>query len=300
MGQLEDMAMFVRIVEAGGIGKAAEQLELAKSAVSRRLNELEKRLCTQLLTRTTRKSSLTDAGALYYERSLNILADVATLNDHASGVKGLVAGTLKMTAPLSFGLMHLTPVINEFSRQNSHVNFQIDFSDHQKDLIEEAYELAIRIGDLKDSSFQARRITAVRHVICASPEYLQQMGEPGELADLGGHRFLQYGMASQNLMQLTDSNGRQHSLQIKTKMKANNGDFLKQMAICGHGIVYLPTFLVYQEIARGELVPILSQYRLPVLHAHAVYPKNRFLSQRCRLLIDFIAEYFGDEPYWDQ
>jgi DNA-binding transcriptional LysR family regulator len=300
MGQLEDMAMFVRIVEAGGIGKAAEQLELAKSAVSRRLNALEKRLCTQLLTRTTRKSSLTDAGALYYERSLNILADVAALNDQASGAKVSVAGTLKMTAPLSFGLLHLAPVIDEFARDNTHLDFQIDFSDQHKDLVEEGYELAIRIGELEDSSFQAKRITPVRHVLCASPDYLQEMGEPEELVDLDNHRLLQYGMASHSAIQLTDHSGKQHQLQIKTRMKANNGDFLKQMALCGHGIVYAPTFLCYQEIAAGELVPILGQYQLPVMHAYAVYPKNRFLSQRCRLLIDFIAEYFGDEPYWDQ
>ena len=300
MGQLEDMAMFVRIVEAGGIGKAAGQLELAKSAVSRRLNELEKRLCTQLLARTTRRSSLTDAGALYYERALNILADVATLNDEASGAKVSVAGTLRMTAPLSFGLMHLAPVIDEFATRHSAVNFQIDFSDQHKDLVEEGYELAIRIGELKDSSFQAKRITPVRHVLCASPDYLQRMGQPEVLADLNKHRLLQYGMASHSTIELTGPGGKQHQLQIKPRMKANNGDFLVQMALCGHGIVYTPTFLCYRELAAGELLPILGQYQLPVIHAYAVYPKNRFLSRRCRVLIDFIADYFGDEPYWDQ
>jgi DNA-binding transcriptional LysR family regulator len=300
MGQLEDMAMFVRIVEAGGIGKAAEQLNLAKSAVSRRLVELETRLETRLLIRTTRKSSLTDAGNTYYQQSLKIIDDVSAMNTQTSCVDARLDGTLKLAVPLSFGIMHLTPAIDEFARAHPDLTIQIDFADRHIDLVEEGYELAIRIADLKDSSLQAKRITPIRHVTCASPAYLKEMGEPKTLADLSSHQFLQYGMASHAILNMTDPKGKQHKIQIKASMKANNGDFLKDMAINGHGLTCLPTFLVYKAIAMGELVPILTDYQLPVTNAYAVYPQNRFLSQRARVLIDFMTARFGDKPYWDQ
>jgi DNA-binding transcriptional LysR family regulator len=300
MGQLEDMAMFVRIVDAGSITKAAEQVDIAKSAVSRRLNDLETRLGSQLLSRTTRKSNLTEAGEQYYQRANNILSEVDALNEQTSGVKACIEGTLKMTAPLSFGLMHLSEVIHEYANEHANLTFQLDFSDRHIDLVEEGYELAIRIGELQDSSFQAKRLTLIRHVLCASPEYLSKMGTPQEPGELEGHAFLQYGLGKHSNLELTDAQGHKHKILINSKMKANNGDFLLDMAVKGHGITYLPTFIAYQTLNRGELVPLLQQYQLPTFNAYAVYPKNRFLSQRCRFLIDFIAERFGDDPYWDQ
>jgi DNA-binding transcriptional LysR family regulator len=294
------MAMFVRIVEAGSITKASEQLTIAKSAVSRRLNDLEKRLATQLLNRTTRKSNLTDAGTEYYLRAKNILEEVDKINEQTSGKKACIDGTLKITAPLSFGLMHLNEVIDEYASEHPRLSFQIDFSDRHIDLIEEGYELAIRIGELEDSSFQAKRITPIKHVLCASPDYLNKFGTPEKPSDLSKHTFLQYGMLSNESVQLTDKQGKQQRVEIHSRMKANNGDFLKDMALKGHGITYLPSFLTYHELARGELMPLLTDFQLPLMHAYAVYPKNRFLSQRCRLLIDFIAKRFGDNPYWDQ
>ena len=300
MGQLEDMAMFVRIVNAGSITKAASQLNIAKSAVSRRLNDLEARLSSQLLSRTTRKSNLTEAGQQYYQRSKNILDEVQALNEQTSGIKACIEGTLKITAPLSFGLMHLSEVINDFANMHTSLTFQLDFTDRQVDLVEEGYELAIRIGELQDSSFQARRLTSVRHVLCASPEYLSKMGTPENADELEKHVFLQYSLRRSNSLVLINDRGEKYSQPIHPKISANNGDFLLNMAIKGHGIVYLPTFLAYQKLNCGDLVPLLQQYQLPVLNAYAVYPKNRFLSQRCRFLINFIAEFFGDEPYWDK
>ncbi|MFT7558976.1 MAG: DNA-binding transcriptional LysR family regulator [Flavobacteriales bacterium] len=300
MGQLEDMAMFVRIVDAGGISKAAVQLNIAKSAVSRRLNELEKRLCVQLLSRTTRKSSLTEAGAMYYQRALNVIDEVSTLNEQTSGVKSCLEGTLKITAPLSFGLLHLSSLIDEYAKEHNKLNLQLDFSDRHIDLVEEGYELAIRIGTLQDSSLQAKRLTPIRHVLCASPEYLRQHGRPKNPSEITDHDFLQYGLGEQSTLQLTDAHGVKHSISIQSKMRANNGDFLLDMAKKGHGIAFLPKFIVYKDLANGELEPLLKEYQLPEFTAYAVYPKNRFLSQRCRLLIDYIAERFGDNPYWDQ
>lgn len=300
MGQLEDMAMFVRIVEAGSITKAAEQLNIAKSAVSRRLKELETRLGSQLISRTTRQSNLTQAGEQYYQKVHHILSEVDALNEETSGTPTRIEGTLKMTAPLSFGLMHLNDVIDEYANQNPALKFELDFSDRHTDLIEEGFELAIRIRELQDSSYQAKRLALIRYALCASPEYLQRMGTPKTFDDLSEHEFLQYGMSKSSTIELIDEQGKKHQVAINGKIKANNGDFLREMAVKGQGIAFLPTFITYQALISGELVPILQQYQLPTLNAYAVYPKNRFLSQRCRYLIDFIAERFGDNPYWDK
>ncbi|WDD97234.1 LysR family transcriptional regulator [Thalassomonas actiniarum] len=300
MGQLEQMAIFVRIVEAGGIGKAAEQLDLAKSAVSRRLVELETRLDTRLLIRTTRKSKLTDAGQVFYQRAVKILDDVAQMNNETSCVDATLNGTLRMAVPLSFGLMHLTSAIDEFCERHPDLTIEIDFADRQIDLVEEGYELAIRIADLKDSSLQAKRITPVRHVLCASPDYLDARGTPETITDLKQHQFLQYGKASHAKLHITDPKGKTVHFPLTAKMKANNGDFLRDMAIAGHGITYLPTFIAWQAVLTGELVPLLCDHKLPVANVYAVYPQTRFLSQRARVLIDFMAERFGDNPYWDQ
>lgn len=300
MGQLEDMAMFVRIVEAGSITKAADQLNIAKSAVSRRLKELESRLGAQLISRTTRQSNLTQAGEHYYQQACSILNEVDALNEQTSGAPTQVEGTLKMTAPLSFGLMHLNDVIDEYADRHPDLKFELDFSDRHTDLIEEGFELAIRIRELQDSSYQAKRLALIRYALCASPQYLEEMGVPETFDDLKNHEFLQYGMNKNSTITVIDEQGKKHQLTLNAKIKANNGDFLREMAVKGHGIAFLPTFITYKTLASGELVPILQQYQLPTLSAYAVYPKNRFLSQRCRYLIDFIAERFGDDPYWDK
>jgi DNA-binding transcriptional LysR family regulator len=291
--------MFVRIVEAGSITKAAEQLDIAKSAVSRRLKDLESRLGNQLISRTTRQSNLTEAGEHYYRQANNILSEVDALNEQTSGTPTRIEGTLKMTAPLSFGLMHLNDVIDEYANQHPNLSFDLDFSDRHVDLIEEGYELAIRIRELQDSSYQAKRLALIRYALCASPEYLRKMGTPETLEDLAEHEFLQYGLSKTSNLELTDEQGKRHNYTINAKIKATNGEFLVDLAVKDHGIIFIPTFIAYQKLAKGELIPILKQYQLPTLSAYAVYPKNRFLSQRCRYLIDFIAERFGDDPYWD-
>lgn len=300
MGQLEDMAMFTRIVDAGGISKAAEQLNIAKSAVSRRLSDLERRLGTQLLVRSTRTSKLTEAGMAYYKRTQNILDEVSELNEQASGNKAKVEGILKISSPLSFGLMHLSPLIDEYARTYEDLRFQVDLTDRHIDLIEEGYELAIRIGNLPDSSYQAKKITPIKHLLCASPDYLDKFGTPKTPAELPKHTFLQYGLLNDTKIQLTDHKGDHHTVPIRSKITANNGDFLKQMALQGHGITYAPTFMIYQELAEGKLISLLNEYQVPSMNAYAVYPKNRFLPERCRRFIDFLSEKFGESPYWDK
>ena len=299
MGQLEDMALFVRIVETGGIGKAADQLNLAKSAVSRRLGELENRLSTQLITRTTRKLSLTDAGMTYYDHALRILDDVSTMNAQASGSRSSLEGKLKITIPLSFGLLHLTPLLDAFSSLHPELGLNIDFSDRQTDLVEEGYEMAIRISDLKSTTLRARPISAIQHIVCASPSYLKAHSTPTEPAQLDQHDFLQYGLSGRTKLEFLDKAGKRQIVALEGKMKSNNGDFLRDMAINGKGITYLPTFLTHRAVASGKLIPILNDYQKPSLNVYAVYPQTRFLSRNCRALIDFLVDRFQEKPYWD-
>lgn len=300
MGQLEDMRMFNRVVEAGSISRAAEQMDVAKSAISRRLSRLETRLGVSLLNRTTRSSSLTDAGRAYYEEAAKILTDVAELDSVIGDANCELSGSLRLAAPLSFGVDHLTPAIDEFAKLHADLNIEIDFSDRQIDLVEEGFDIAFRIATLKDSNLMARYITPIKLIFCASPGYLHQHGEPRSVQELKNHQFLRYNISDSNSFRIVDEQGKEHLLKLTGKISANNGGFLRDMAIAGHGILTTPTFISWQAIASGDLVPILRDYQLPSPNAYAVYPKTRYLSRRARVLIDFLVERFGDNPYWDQ
>lgn len=300
MSQLEDMQNFVRVVDAGSISRAAEQLGLAKSGVSRRLAELEKRLGVRLMNRTTRRSSLTEAGQAYYEGAVQLISDVAELTALVSDTESALEGTLRLAAPLSFGLCHLAPAIDEFVRAHPGLDFNIDFSDRHIDLVEQGVDLAIRIAELDDSSLQARRICPIRLLLCASPAYLEQHGVPQSPADLSSHQLLQYDVGGSPVLRLLDQRGKEKRINIRPRMVANNGDFLRDMAIAGHGITLTPSFIAWQAIATGELVPVLQAHWPSPLSAYAVYPQSRYLSQRARAFIDFLVERFGNNPYWDQ
>jgi DNA-binding transcriptional LysR family regulator len=300
MDAYEEMRNFVRIVEAGSISRAADQLGLAKSGVSRRLADLENRLGVRLLTRTTRRSSLTDAGKTYYEGAVRLLSDVDELDTLVADSEASLEGGLRLAAPLSFGLAHLTPAIDEFVRAHPGVLIDIDFSDRQIDLVAEGVDLGIRIAQLRDSSLKARRICPIRMMLCASPAYLERHGTPLRPEDLQRHRLLHYDIGGGPVLRLSDGQGGQVQLPVRPSLKANNGDFLRDMAVAGHGIILTPTFIVWQAIAVGELTPVLREYCPPELNAYAVYPQSRYLSRRARIFIDFLAERFGSNPYWDQ
>ena len=300
MNAFEEMQHFVRIVEAGSISKAAGQLGLAKSGVSRRLAELEARLGVRLLNRTTRRSSLTDAGRTYYEGAVKLLSDVSELDALVADSEASLQGSLRLAAPLSFGLGHLTPAIEEFMRSHPAVAIDIDFSDRQIDLVAQGVDLAIRIAELRDSSLKARRICPVRLMLCASPAYLEQHGTPRSVEELEQHRILHYDIGGGPVLRLADPRGGDQPLHIQPALVANNGDFLRDMAIAGHGIILTPSFIAWQAVALGELVPLLRDCWPAPLNAYAIYPQTRYLSRRARAFIDFLAERFGDNPYWDQ
>ena len=300
MGQLEDMHVFIRVVETGSITKAAEQMDIAKSAVSKRLASLEHRLGIKLINRTTRMSSITEAGQQYYQRSKLILDEVDELNSQTSSSKRALEGTLNIAVPLSFGLSHLAPALDVFLRQHVDLKLNINFSDQKIDIVEQGVDLAFRIGQMDASSLQARKIASIKHVLCASPEYLKTYGEPQTPEDLKHHKVLKYGGTDQSGLKFLTKDGKELVVYIDSHFVANNGDFLKLLAESNHGITYLPRFIVWQSLASQALVPVLTDYQMQTMHAYAVYPPNRHLPLKVRSLIDFLVERFGENPYWEQ
>jgi len=300
MGQLEDMYLFSRVVESGSITKAADQLNMAKSAISKRLAALEHKLGIKLIQRTTRKSSITEAGQHYYQRSKLILDEVEELNCQTASTQRALQGSLSLAAPLSFGLAHLAPALDLFLQEHPDLRLNVDFSDRKIDIIEQGKDLAFRIGYLEDSSFQARKIAPINTLLCASSEYLKKHGVPSTPEELAAHKILQYDAPTGNRLTLTAPDGIEHKLQLEPYMLANNGDFLMTMAKSHHGITLLPTFIAWQALATQALVPVMQGYQLPQMHAYAIYPANRHLPLKVRSLIDFLVNRFGSNPYWDQ
>jgi DNA-binding transcriptional LysR family regulator len=300
MGQFEDMEVFVAIVDADGIGKAAERLHVAKSAVSRRLVELEKRLGVQLINRTTRQSSLTEEGNVFYRRAQEILVDVSELNAITSRTQTVLQGDLKVAVPLSFGLQHVAAAIIEFAKLHSALDIHLDFSDRHVDIVDEGFDVAIRISELKDSTLIARKLATIRHVLCASPDYLDRNGRPTCPQDLKTHVGIHYSNAPNISWKFVGPDGRTNSVVVPARLTANNGDFLREAAVAGQGLILPPAFLVWKQIENGELEPVMTDYSFPDTNAYAVYPETRYLSQRVRALVDFLIDRFSSAPYWDK
>lgn len=299
MNKFEDMYTFVRVVEAGNITKAAEQLNTVKSAVSRRLSTLESRLGVSLITRTTRTQTLTEHGKSYYQQCLRLIADVEEAEASLKNSHSALSGTIKLAVPLSFGLKHLHKPIQAFKAQHPNIMLDIDFNDRRVDLIEEGFDLAIRIAKLEDSSLIAKRISQIKIVLSASPEYLAKhptINTPHDLFE--GHEKLHY-KAQPDMWQFQSPTGEKTHVKVPAHLISNNGDFLCQAAIAGAGLIYTPDFICYQAIQSGQLIPILSEHlsnnEIPI---YAVYPQTRHLSQRVRQFIDFLADFYGDKPYW--
>ncbi|MFV9614477.1 MAG: LysR family transcriptional regulator [Gammaproteobacteria bacterium] len=300
MNRFENMDTFVRVVEAGSISGAADRLGVAKSAVSRRLKELEKHLGVELFHRTTRKMNLTDTGRSFYHQAVRILDDVLEAEIATSQAHGTLKGSLKIALPSSFGLMHMGSVINDFLKENPQIEFDLDFNDREVDLIQEGFDLAIRIANLPDSSLIARRFAPIKTVICASPAYLEQMGVPQSPDDLIQHQCLVYSLLrDMAYWYLTDARGNEIKTRIRPYLKASTGEFLKESAVEGRGIILIPTFIAYKEIESGALVPLLKEYSAPQINAYAIYPQTRHLSQRVRAFVDLLVKRFEGTPYWD-
>lgn len=301
MDKFGNIEALVTVVEAGGFSKAAERLKIAKSVVSRRVSALEAELGVQLLQRTTRTQSLTGPGRQFYERAVHILADLEDAEQSIVDASADLRGGLRLAAPLSFGLHHLTRALNGFMQQHPGIELELDLNDREVNLVEEGFDMAVRIGVLRNSTLLARRLSSTHLVTCASPAYLAQHGTPQHPSELHRHIGLHYANASLKQAWQFACGGREPLVAIpRIRMRANNGDALAAAAVAGLGIINTPTFIVAELVDRGELVSILNEYRRPAIGIYAVYPPGRLMPRRVQALADFLAQRFGDHPYWDK
>lgn len=301
MDRFADLEAFIAVVDAGSFSAAGERLGVAKSMVSRRVSQLEQRLGSRLMHRTTRHLAITDAGRYFYERGAQVLADLADAEQGVAAQTSALQGTLKLAAPLSFGLNHLSDALAEFMAAHPDVRLNLDLNDRHVNLVEEGFDMAVRIGELSDSNLIARRVGTMRTLTCASPGYIERYGEPGSPEELNSHFGLQYSNISyRQQWRFELANGRKYSAQPEIRLKANNGEVLAAAAVAGLGIVSGPSFILGNYLKSGRLVSVLVNFRRPETGIHLLYPPGRLVPRRVQVLSDFLAQRFGDRPYWDE
>ena len=292
---LVDVLSFVRVAETGSFARAAERMGLSKPVLSRRVARLEEQLGARLLTRTARGAQLTEIGQAYYARAANILAELDAAEEVVAEAVTQIAGPIRLTAPLTFGVAHLAPALADFALANPRVELDIEFEDRTVDLAGGGYDMAIRIGRLQDSALIARRIAPVRKHVVGSPAYFEAHGRPERPADLTGHRILLYAHEQWRF----SVNGRWETVRTTPVLRSNNGDMLLGAAEKGLGLALLPSFIAGAAIARGTVAPILLDYPAEEGALHAVMPPGRAVTARVRALVDFLVQLFGPEPSWD-
>ena len=298
MDKFQEMASFVAVVDAGSFVGAAEALGLSKAAVSRHVGELEQRLGTRLLHRTTRRLSLTDDGQLFYARAKEMLAAVDEAESEISSRSGEPSGRLRINAPLSFGVLHLAPLWPRFARLYPKLSLDIDLSDRVVDLVEEGYDLAVRITNLPNSQLVSRRLATTRMVCCASPQYLAEHGTPRQPSELAQHATISYSYwSSRDEWAFIAPDGDTVAVRTHARLHANNGDTCRAAALEHLGIILQPDFLVADDLRRGTLVELMPQYRVLTLGIHAVYPSRKHLPIKTRRLVDFLVDAFA-VPGW--
>jgi DNA-binding transcriptional LysR family regulator len=293
------MQVFARVVEAGSFAKAAERLGLSTSATSRQVAELEAQLQTRLLNRTTRRVSLTESGRAFYERSVQLLADLAEAEEEASSAAVVPRGTIRLTTSVNFGVRHVAPAIADFLARHGEVRFDVALSDRVVDLVEEGFDLAIRIGPPGADNLVARKLGETRLVPCASPQYLAEHGAPTTPEDLARHNCFTYEYVSpRHVWRFRDRSGAERAVRVSGRLHSNNGDLLAEVAVRGGGIVFEPAFIVGPEVRAGRLVPLLQEFEPLPVPIYALYPSRKHLSAKVRRLVEFLAERFAHAQDW--
>jgi DNA-binding transcriptional LysR family regulator len=297
LDKFQEMKTFVGVVDAGSFVKASETLAMSKPAVSRYVIELESRLGVRLLHRTTRKLSLTEEGELFYARCNNLLLDVAEAEAEITARSGEAVGLIKINAPVTFGILHLGRVWGQFRRQHPSVTLDVTVSDRIVDLVDEGFDIAIRIASLPSSSLISRKLATTRMVLCASPKYLKKAGKPKHPHELVDHSVLAYSYWSTRDEWEFNSPAGKVSVKTKPFMHSNSGDICRAGALDDQGIILQPTFLIGQDLQSGALVEILPEFRSLELGIYVMYPTRKHVSPKVRLLIDHLLKEFK-KPSW--
>jgi len=297
MDRFMEMQAFVAVVDAGSFVRGADALQLSKSAVSRLLADLEARLGARLLHRTTRRLSLTQEGALFLERCRELLAGVGDAEAEVTRHAGELIGDLRLSAPTSFGLLHLAPLWPQFLARHPKLTLDVDLADRFVDLVDEGYDLAVRIARLPDSSMISRRLAVTRLILCASPDYLRGQGPLRRPADLVQHPVFAYKLLSSGDLWHFDGPEGPTSVKIRPRLRSNSGDSCCEAAVQHRGLVLQPSFLVGRHLQTGALVEVMPAYRSIELGIYAVYPSRKQLASKVRVLVDFLVEAFREPPW---
>lgn len=290
--QLDDMRIFVATVDAHNFTAAANRLNLSKQFVSRRVMALEEALGVRLLIRNTRKLAVTELGQEFYERARRILGEVEEAEQAMSLRRGAPHGLLRVSAPMSFGMVHLSPLVAMFLKKHGDVRFDMELSDRTVDVVGEGFDMAIRIGTLADSTLIAQKLAAVQMVACCSPQYLRRRGTPAMPTDLQRHACLLYGHGGPTTWEFIVE-GAHESVEVRGPLRANNGELIRDAAMAGLGIALLPDFIVSGGLRNGQLVPVLEPYLPRVSALYAVYPQHRQSSTTIQTFTAFLREQLG-------
>jgi len=292
---LVTLRSFVAVVECGSFVRAADQLEASTAAISRRIASLEQALGVQLISRTTRRINITDAGRRYYADVLNVFELLGEAEERVRVGRESAAGLLRVAAPLSFGIEQVAPVLPEFMRRHPDLKVQLLLEDRYTDLQAEGIDVAIRIGSLRDSSLVATRIGTIARLFCAAPQYLAEKGEPERPEDLKHHCCLHYSLLSVREEWGVAFGEVSEMIDIRGALSANNAEVLKECAIQGMGITLLPRFVVEDALGDGRLCQVLTSYSPVPFGLYTVRPSRQFTPARLRLFIEFLRESFGEK-----
>jgi DNA-binding transcriptional LysR family regulator len=282
----EGVSEFVAVAEAESFTKAAQRLGISTAQVSRQISALEARLATKLFHRTTRKVSTTEVGRVYYQHCRQVLDGLDEAERAITNLQSSPRGLLKITAPVTYGEMTIAPLVNDFIAMYPELEVKINLTNQKIDLIDEGYDLAIRLGQLEDSSMMAKRLSSRTQHVCASPSYLSTFGIPHSLSELDQHNCL---LGTMDYWRF-EENGKTRNVRVKGTVSCNSGHALVDAAIKGIGIIQLPDYYLHPYIEEGQLVPLLEQNRSPEEGIWALYPHNRHLSPKVRMLLDYLSQ----------
>ncbi len=298
MTNLGDLEVFTRVVSTGSMSAAGRALGFSPAVISKRIKRLEDRLGTRLFQRTTRQISLTEAGQGFYDRVLGIMAGIEEAESFASGRSGQPQGTLRITAPTSFGRMHVAPHLARFIEAHPDLIVNIVLSDEFTDIVAESFDLAIRIGELSDSTLVARKLVPVRRILCASPAYIARYGTPDTIDDLGDHICLR--QHNQDIWKLESEAGSM-SYKPQGRLITNSSEVVREAVLSGAGIALRSTWDVGSDLKSGKLLQVLPAWEgSRNLFVSALYPSRQFLPAKVRLFIDYLAGLYGPDPYWER
>ncbi len=294
MDRLTEMEAFANVVDQGGFTDAARKMGISKSAVSKHVSALEARLGARLLNRTTRRVSPTEIGLAYYDRARRVLNDAGEADSLVSAMQSAPSGVLRMSVATDFGVNLLSPILADFLREYPAITINMVLNNRYVELISEGFDMAVRIGELEDSSLRARRITDTTKRMIAAPSYFQQHGRPLKIDDLNQHRLLHYSnQPSGNVWKITAPSGEKRQVRSSGALTVNDGQSLLNAAIAGLGIAYLPSFLYAEALRRGLVEDAIPELPREDLGIYAVYPPGRFTQPKVRAFIDFLAARFA-------